>query len=115
MYEVTPLQLYSLTERLKLPEPTCDSGDVKKDIGHILDFITRVKYLKVHGSTDPVGTSNIDMSQLKFDLSLFKSLQCLEVSFSIALQISGIDTIKQTMDRITLHYCVSKIRVSIIL
>ncbi|XP_069101513.1 LOW QUALITY PROTEIN: nischarin-like [Argopecten irradians] len=114
MYEVTPLQLYSLTERLKLPEPTCDSGDVKKDIGHILDFITRVKYLKVHGSTDPVGTSNIDMSQLKFDLSLFKSLQCLEVSFSIALQISGIDTIKQTMDRITLHYCVSKIRVSII-
>ncbi|XP_033745776.1 nischarin-like isoform X2 [Pecten maximus] len=110
MYEVTPLQLYSLTERLKLPEPTCDSGDVKKDIGHILDFITRVKYLKVFGSTDPVGTSNIDMSQLKFDLSLFKSLQFLEVSFSIALQISGIETIKQTMDRITLHYCVSKIR-----
>ncbi|XP_033745777.1 nischarin-like isoform X3 [Pecten maximus] len=87
-----------------------DSGDVKKDIGHILDFITRVKYLKVFGSTDPVGTSNIDMSQLKFDLSLFKSLQFLEVSFSIALQISGIETIKQTMDRITLHYCVSKIR-----
>ncbi|XP_060080587.1 nischarin-like [Ylistrum balloti] len=110
MYEVTPLQLFSLTERLKLPEPTCDSGDVKKDIGHILDFITRVKYLKVVGNTDPVGSSNIDMSQLKFDLSLFKSLQCLEVSFSIALQISGIDTIKQTMDRITLHYCVSKIR-----
>ncbi|XP_021361093.1 nischarin-like isoform X2 [Mizuhopecten yessoensis] len=111
MYEVTPLQLFSLTERLKLPEPTCgDSGDVKKDIGHILDFITRVKYLKVVGSTDPVGSSNIDMSQLKFDLSLFKSLQYLEVSFSIALQISGIETIKQTMDRISLHYCVSKIR-----
>lgn len=31
------------------------------------------------GSRERVGTSNIDMTQLKFDLSLFKSLQCLEV------------------------------------
>ena len=46
-YEASSLQLYSLTERLKLPEPTCDSGDVKKDLGHILDFITRARHLKV--------------------------------------------------------------------
>lgn len=34
------------------------------------------------GSCERVGTSNIDMTQLKFDLTLFKSLQCLEVSLS---------------------------------
>lgn len=35
--------------------------------------------MQVAGSRERVGTSNIDMTQLKFDLSLFKSLQCLEV------------------------------------
>ena len=28
VYQVTPLQLYSLTERLKLPEPTCGTSDI---------------------------------------------------------------------------------------
>ena len=28
VYQVTPLQLYSLTERLKLPEPTCGTLDI---------------------------------------------------------------------------------------
>ncbi|XP_070192945.1 nischarin-like [Littorina saxatilis] len=98
VYQVTPLQLYSLTERLKLPEPTCDSGDVKKDLGHILDFITRTKHLQICGSTDPVGTSNINMNQLRFDLSLFKSLQSLEVISCNFQMVRGLETIKQTLN-----------------
>ncbi|XP_062605859.1 nischarin-like isoform X2 [Saccostrea cucullata] len=109
-YVVTPLQLYSLTERLKLPEPTCESGDVKKDIGHILDFITRVKCLKVAGSRDRVGTSNIDMTQLKFDLSLFKSLQCLETECCHVSNILGIETIKETLEKVSIRQGLTNIR-----
>ena len=44
---MTPLQLNAITTRLKLPEPTCESGDARKDLGHVLDFVTQLKYLKV--------------------------------------------------------------------
>ncbi|XP_076468739.1 nischarin-like isoform X2 [Babylonia areolata] len=97
VYQVTPLQLYSLTERLKLPEPTCDSGDMKKDLGHILDFITRAKHLQICGSEEAVGRSNIHMNQLKFDLSLFKSLQSLEILSCSFQMLQGLETIKQTL------------------
>ncbi|XP_046581092.1 uncharacterized protein LOC124288585 [Haliotis rubra] len=97
MFQMSPLQLHALTERLKLPEPTCESGDVKKDIGHILDFITRMKRLKICGSKEPVGSSNIDMNQLTFDLTLFKSLKYLEILNCSPKNIVGLETIKQTL------------------
>ncbi|CAL1531489.1 unnamed protein product [Lymnaea stagnalis] len=109
-YEVTSLQLYSLTERLKLPEPTCDSGDVKKDLGHILDFITRAKHLKVISSKKPVGSSNIVMSKLPFDLTLFKSLLTLEISGCNFRLVNGLETVKQTLTRFDVHESKSSIK-----
>ncbi|XP_059153644.1 uncharacterized protein LOC131939378 [Physella acuta] len=109
-YEVSTLQLYSLTERLKLPEPTCDSGDVKKDLGHILDFITRAKHLKVVSSKKPVGSSNILMNKLPFDLTLFKSLQTLEISGCNFRLVNGLETVKQTLMEFYVHESSSSIR-----
>lgn len=109
-FQMTTLHLYALTERLKLPEPTCDSGDVKKDIGHILDFITRLKHLKICGSRDPVGSSNIDMNELRFDLTLFKSLQTLEVLNCNSMLITGFETIKQTLQKIEAHHSMKEIK-----
>ncbi|XP_041348841.1 nischarin-like isoform X2 [Gigantopelta aegis] len=110
MFEMTPLQLFALTERLKLPEPTCDSGDVKKDIGHILDFITRVKALKITGSSEPYESSNIDMNQLNFDLTLFKSLQKVEIVNCSPKAIGGLDTIKQTLQTLNISRTLSSFR-----
>ncbi|KAI8782208.1 nischarin isoform X2 [Biomphalaria glabrata] len=109
-YEVTSLQLYSLTERLKLPEPTCDSGDLKKDLGHILDFITRSKHLKVVSGKKPVGTSNIIMNKLPFDLTLFKSLQTLEITGCNFRLITGLETVKQTLTRFDVHESSSSLK-----
>lgn len=109
IYRTTPLQLYALTERLKLPEPTCESGDVKRDIGHILDFITRLKHLQVCGGK-PVGTSDIDMNLLKFDLTLFKSLQFLELLNVNVSRITGVDTVKETLRRISVNHSVNAIK-----
>ncbi|CAG5131179.1 unnamed protein product, partial [Candidula unifasciata] len=109
-YEVSTLQLYSLKERLKLPEPTCDSGDVKKDLGHILDFITRAKHLKVICSKEPVGTSNIMMSKLPFDLTLFKSLQTLEINGCNFRLAYGLETVKQTAVKLEVHESTSSMK-----
>ncbi|KAH9507461.1 hypothetical protein Btru_058150 [Bulinus truncatus] len=109
-YEVTSLQLYSLTERLKLPEPTCDSGDLKKDLGHILDFITRSKHLKVVSGKKPVGTSNIIMNKLPFDLTLFKSLQTLEIIGCNFRLVNGLETVKQTLTRFDVHESSSSLK-----
>ncbi|GFN84539.1 hypothetical protein PoB_001104500 [Plakobranchus ocellatus] len=109
-FEVTSLQLFSLTERLKLPEPTCESGDVKKDLGHILDFITRCKQLKVICQREPVGTSNILMNKVPFDLTLFKSLQTLSIQGCNMRLITGLETVKQTLSKLEVHQSSSSMK-----
>lgn len=47
VFAIRPLQLYAVTEQLSQGKPTCASGDAKTDLGHILDFTCRLKYLKV--------------------------------------------------------------------
>lgn len=47
VFAIGPLQLYAVTEQLQQGKPTCASGDAKTDLGHILDFTCRLKYLKV--------------------------------------------------------------------
>ncbi|KAL8594707.1 hypothetical protein ACOMHN_051653 [Nucella lapillus] len=110
VYRVTPLQLHSLTERLKLPEPTCDSGDVKKDLGHILDFITRTRHLQVVGTSEWVGTSTINMNLLPFDLSLFKSLHTLEVENCRFDMVQGLETTKQTLHILKVYHTASTVK-----
>ncbi|VDI05515.1 Hypothetical predicted protein [Mytilus galloprovincialis] len=86
------------------------SGDTKKDIGHILDFITRVKCLHVKGQQQPVGSSNILMAKLKFDLTLYKSLECVELEHCDPLLISGLETNKQSIEHLFIHYSLNSIR-----
>lgn len=47
VFAIRPLQLYAVTEQLQQGKPTCASGDAKTDLGHILDFTCRLRYLKV--------------------------------------------------------------------
>lgn len=47
VFVLRPLQLYAITQQLKQAKPTCANGDAKTDLGHILDFTCRLKYLKV--------------------------------------------------------------------
>lgn len=63
VFAIGPLQLYAVTEQLQQGKPTCASGDAKTDLGHILDFTCRLKYLKVKlwellvmGNCSVVGT-----------------------------------------------------------
>ncbi|ELT92089.1 hypothetical protein CAPTEDRAFT_140420, partial [Capitella teleta] len=110
VFHISPLQLHAISRRLTLPEPTCDAGDMKKDLGHVLDFITRVKYLKIQGSSKPVGTSNIIPNQLSFDLSCFKSLQSLQISDCTAERLEGVENMKGTLHALRVQHSIKSIK-----
>lgn len=118
VFIVRPLQLHAVSQELRFAKPTSCNGDAKTDLGHILDFMCRLRYLKVThflvyqissvycsarnemvnvplfffgqilGSKVPVGTSNIHESSLPFDLSLFKSLHHIEVNICLSISDS---------------------------
>lgn len=75
------LQLYSISERLKLPCP--DSENNEFNFSHVLDFCSKLKYLIIKGGDNNVGTSNIVYNNLNFELSSFKNVskfECYNIS-----------------------------------
>ncbi|XP_041812795.1 nischarin [Chelmon rostratus] len=104
VFSLRPLQLYSVSQQLRLAKPTCCNGDAKTDLGHILDFTCRLRYLKMSGTRGPVGTSNIQESSLPFDLSVFKSLLQIEISECSSRQIRGLPSLRSSLATLSIHY-----------
>ncbi|XP_033994600.1 nischarin isoform X2 [Trematomus bernacchii] len=104
VFSLFPLQLYSVSQQLRLAKPTCCSGDAKTDLGHILDFTCRLRYLKVSGTRGPVGSSNIQESSLPFDLSVFKSLLQIEISECSSQQIRGLSSLRSSLATLSIHH-----------
>uniref|UniRef100_UPI00398EAF81 nischarin isoform X4 n=1 Tax=Pristiophorus japonicus TaxID=55135 RepID=UPI00398EAF81 len=105
-----PLQLYSITQQLRLASPTCANGDAKTDLGHILDFACRLKYLKIKGSRGSVGSSNIQEHFLKFDLSIFKSVQQIEINSCEAKQIIGLPSLKNSLATMSVAFSTASMK-----
>uniref|UniRef100_A0A8B9I068 Nischarin n=1 Tax=Astyanax mexicanus TaxID=7994 RepID=A0A8B9I068_ASTMX len=103
VFLLRPLQLYAITQQLKLAKPTCANGDAKADLGHILDFACRLKYLKIPGTKGVVGSSNIEEHHLPFDLSVFKSLLQIEITDCSSTQIKGLPSLKPTLATLSIH------------
>ncbi|XP_030895687.1 nischarin-like [Leptonychotes weddellii] len=112
VFAIGPLQLYAVTEQLHHGKPTCASGDAKTDLGHILDFTCRLKYLKVSGTEGPFGTSNIQEQLLPFDLSIFKALHQVEISHCGARHIRGLVASKPTLATISVRFSATSMKVS---
>ncbi|KAK8787935.1 hypothetical protein V5799_022289 [Amblyomma americanum] len=73
----SPLELHCLTQRLRLAEPTCHSGDKRRDLGHVLDFVSQLQHLEVVAEPGCLATSDLSPSGLPFDLAPFRCLQTL--------------------------------------
>ncbi|XP_004581585.2 nischarin isoform X1 [Ochotona princeps] len=110
VFAIRPLQLYAVTQQLQQGKPTCASGDAKTDLGHILDFTCRLKYLKVSGTEGPFGTSNIREQLLPFDLSIFKSLRQVEISHCDAKHIRGLVTSKPSLATLSVHFSATSMK-----
>uniref|UniRef100_A0A670IPU7 Nischarin n=1 Tax=Podarcis muralis TaxID=64176 RepID=A0A670IPU7_PODMU len=104
VFNITPLQLYAITQQLRRGKPTCANGDAKTDLGHILDFTCRLKYLKITGTSGPLGTSNIQEHLLPFDLSIFKSLHQIQINHCGAKVIKGLTSSKHTLATLSVQF-----------
>ncbi|KAG1657521.1 Nischarin [Nymphon striatum] len=100
LFTMTPLQLSSLTERLKLAEPTYDSEDKSKDLGHVLDFTSQLVRLHIEGSDGTIGQSNLVMNKLLFDLSCFKSVKELQVYNCDMKSLKGVGNLRSTLKQL---------------
>ena len=73
--ELTPLELFSLSQRLRTPCPPQEISEEKRyDFTIVADFVCGLNSLKIKGGSEVVGTSNIILNDLNFDLVAFKSL-----------------------------------------
>ncbi|KAM7169285.1 nischarin isoform 3-T3 [Macrochelys suwanniensis] len=110
VFSLRPLQLYAITQQLRQGKPTCANGDAKTDLGHILDFTCRLKYLKVTGTEGPFGTSNIQEHLLPFDLSIFKSLHQIEINHCGANLIKGLTSSKHTLTTMSVRFSATSMK-----
>ncbi|XP_073500525.1 nischarin isoform X2 [Phyllobates terribilis] len=110
VFHMRPLQLYAITQLLRHAKPTCINGDAKTDLGHILDFTCRLKYLKISGTRGPVGTSNLQEHLLPYDLSVFKSLCQVQICHSDAKLIKGFTSCKKTLATMTVQFSTSSLK-----
>lgn len=104
VFNIRPLQLYAVTQQLCQGKPTCANGDAKTDLGHILDFTCRLRYLKITGTGKPFGTSNIQEHLLPFDLSIFKSLHQIQINHCGAKLIKGLTCSKHTLATLSVQF-----------
>uniref|UniRef100_A0A8V5GAK2 Uncharacterized protein n=1 Tax=Melopsittacus undulatus TaxID=13146 RepID=A0A8V5GAK2_MELUD len=110
VFTIRPLQLYAVTQQLLQGKPTCANGDAKTDLGHILDFTCRLKYLKVSGTGGPFGTSNIQEHLLPFDLSIFKSLHQIEISHCGGKLIKGLTSCKHALATMSVRFSATSMK-----
>uniref|UniRef100_A0A8C3EQI8 Nischarin n=1 Tax=Corvus moneduloides TaxID=1196302 RepID=A0A8C3EQI8_CORMO len=110
VFTIRPLQLYAVTQQLLQGKPTCANGDAKTDLGHILDFTCRLKYLKVTGTGGPFGTSNIQEHLLPFDLSIFKSLHQIEISHCGGKLIKGLTSSKHALATLSVRFSATSMK-----
>ncbi|XP_068550963.1 nischarin isoform X5 [Anas acuta] len=110
VFTIRPLQLYAVTQQLLQGKPTCANGDAKTDLGHILDFTCRLKYLKVTGAGGSFGTSNIQEHLLPFDLSIFKSLHQIEIHHCGGRLIKGLTSSKHTLATMSVRFSATSMK-----
>ncbi|KJH49017.1 leucine Rich repeat-containing domain protein [Dictyocaulus viviparus] len=80
------------------------------DIGNTIDFLHRVRALKVRGAKGYVGTSNILWNSLSFSLHFCKNLLALWISDSDVSKVHGLGSIRRTLRRLVVHYSMSDIK-----
>ncbi|XGW31355.1 hypothetical protein V3C99_009934 [Haemonchus contortus] len=108
-FEFTPIEMHAITERLRLPEPTAPDPRMVADLGNTVDFLHRVRALKVRGAKGYVGTSNIVWNSLTYSLHFCKNLLALWITDSDATKVHGLNTIKRTLRRLVVHYSMNNL------
>ncbi|EYC26153.1 hypothetical protein Y032_0011g1588 [Ancylostoma ceylanicum] len=109
-FEFTPIEMHAITERLRLPEPTAPDPRMVADLGNTIDFLHRVRALKIRGAKGYVGTSNIVWNSLSYSLHFCKNLLALWISDSDVSRVCGLGSVRRTLRRLVIHYSMNNLR-----
>lgn len=107
-FKITPLQIHCINRRLLLPLPTCEGSNPKADIGHLYSFIQQVPKILVYPGDE--NHMFIGQNNLNYDLSIFKSLQYLEVQKCDIELMEGIESIQKNMIELRAHKCLQLLK-----
>ncbi|XP_078595574.1 nischarin-like [Branchiostoma floridae x Branchiostoma japonicum] len=110
VFHMTPMQLHAISTRLQMPISPCHSEDARSDLSHVLDFVYKLKYLQVTGAEGNLGSSNIKVSSLSFDMAMFKCLQQVQITQCNAKLVTGLDSLKKTLATLGVHQSTSTIK-----
>jgi len=103
----TPLEIYSVSQRLQHPCPPSDPESKKFDFTNVVDACCSMESLALEGSESNIGSSNLSFNKLSFDFLAFKSLQKLEVA-NIAFDaqhITSLGILRGTLKELTVCEC----------
>uniref|UniRef100_A0A673I1L5 PX domain-containing protein n=1 Tax=Sinocyclocheilus rhinocerous TaxID=307959 RepID=A0A673I1L5_9TELE len=88
VFLLRPLQLYAVSQQLKLAKPTCANGDARADLGHILDFTC-----------------------LPISVSIYKLYKCIIlISDCDVGQIKDLPSLKPTLATLSIHLSASSMK-----
>lgn len=102
-FKLSPRQLFSITERRKLPLDPTGSCDISLDPAHLFDFITRLNSLSV-------VTENNTICCMPFDVGMFRSLEELQVSSVSIAKVEGLSSIQQQLRSLTVSQSLSSLK-----
>ena len=103
----TPLQMFSISERLKSPCPPLNTEDKRYDFTNVADACCRLEKLTVSGTDEKLGSSQLVPNQLKFDFLAFKTLTdlCLDNCVVSPNTISSLGIVRTTLVSLSASNC----------
>ncbi|CAB4042691.1 nischarin-like isoform X1, partial [Paramuricea clavata] len=102
IFVVTPLQLYCISKRLKLPIPTCGGEGYHYDVGNLYDIVYCVQSLKIV-EDDEHNLNNFSDEEISYDLSLFKNLKILQISKGNIESLQGTFHLQENLQKLSVH------------
>ena len=99
---VSPLQLYCISKRLKLPIPTCGGEDYGYDVGNLYDIVFCIQSLKIV-EDDKHSLNNSSEENISYDLSLFRNLKTLQISKCSIESLQGTYHLQQNLQKLSVH------------
>ena len=95
------VQMYCITRRLKLPLEK-RSNDTSLDVANLYEFVNRLKHLKLVSDTPDCLSSSL-LSELKFDLSIFRNLHSLQMEGCSMQQVEGWSHLLDTLELLVIR------------
>jgi len=101
----TPLEMYSVSQRLQHTQPPSDPQSKRYDFTNVMDACCRLEQLKLTGGDQKIGSSNIILNDLTFDFLAFKALTKLRLH-QIKLDsghLTSLGILRSTLTELTVH------------